>query len=220
MRSEKTVAVQAMVARALALALALALGGAYGCWPAMARVKPPHAEEYRLKAAFVYNLIPFVEWPADIKGNALVVCFAGEGGMEAALKAFFQGQNSAASGMEVRVARGRNEMRACNVLFLAYPDTTRMQKALSHLQAASVLTIGEGEEFVRMGGVIALAANENRLRLLVNPSAAQRAHLRISAKLLSMARTVPGEPGGKDCVIAEPGARDLVGAPGWTKGEV
>jgi hypothetical protein len=197
-RSENVMAVRAMVARAIALAFALGLGGAYGCCPAMAQGKPPHVEEYRLKAAFVYNLIPFVEWPADTKGKALVVCFAGEGAMETALKAFFQDQHSGVSVMEVRVARGRNEMRACDVLFLAYPDSTRMREALGHLQGASALTIGEGEEFVRMGGVIALAAQGRTLRLLVNPSAAQRAHLRISAKLLSMATVVTDEPGAKD----------------------
>ena len=187
-----------MFARALALALALGLGGVCWCRPATAQGKPPRAEEHRLKAAFVYNLIPFVEWPADTKGKAVVVCFAGEGAMEAALKAFFQDQNSGPTSTEVRVAHGRNEMRACNVLFLAYPDSARMREAMGQLLGASVLTIGEGEEFVHMGGVIALAAHGNTLRLLVNPSAAQWAHLRISAKLLSMATVVTYKPDAKE----------------------
>jgi hypothetical protein len=190
LRPEKVMAVRAMVARAVALALALGIFGGCCCWPAMAQEKAPRAEEYRLKAAFVYNLIPFVEWPADSKGKTLAVCFAGEGGMEAALQAFFQDQNSRAPAIEVLVARGRNEMRQCNVLFLAYPDSTRMREALSYLQGASALTIGEGEEFARIGGVIALVAHGNTLRLVVNPGAAQRARLRISARLMSMSTAV------------------------------
>jgi hypothetical protein len=196
-RPENVTGIHAMLARALALAIALGLGGAYWCWPAMAQGKPPRAEEYRLKAAFVYNLIPFVEWPAGTS-QRLVVGFAGEGPMEAALQAVFKDQKSAASGIEVRVAHGRNELRDCNVLFVAYPDSTRMRDALGQLPGTNVLTIGEGEEFVRMGGVIALVAHGNTLRLLVNPSAAQRAHLRISAKLLSLATAVTDDPGGKD----------------------
>ena len=98
----------------------------------------------------------------------------------------------------MRVARGRNELRACNVLFLAYPDGTRMREALAQLRGTSVLTIGDGEEFVRMGGVIAFEEQGNKLRLLVNPGAAQRAHLRISARLMSMSTAVSDDWGGKD----------------------
>lgn len=189
-RLESVMAARASTARAVVLAIGLGLSGAYGCRPAMAQGKPPRAEEHRLKAAFVYNLIPFVEWPTDTKGKGRIVCFAGEGAMEAALTAFFQDQRAGSPGMEVRVAHGRNEMRACSVLFLAYPDSARMREALSQLQGASVLTIGEGEAFVRLGGVIGLETQGNKLRLLVNANAAQRAHLRISAKLLSMSTAV------------------------------
>jgi hypothetical protein len=183
----------------LVAAIALVVGTAAARWvPMSAQGKPARAEEYRLKAAFVYNLIPFVEWPEGISGGALIVGFAGEGPMEAALQSFFKEQGTLASPIELRVARGRNDLRSCHVLFLAYPDSTRMREALAHLQGASVLTIGEGEEFVRLGGVIAFEPQGNKLRLLVNPSAAQRAHLRISARLMSMSTAVSEDLGGKD----------------------
>ena len=71
------------------LTVALALGMAAACWaPMAAQGKPTRTEEYHLKAAFVYNLIPFVEWPAGETGERLVVGFAGEGPMEAALQSF------------------------------------------------------------------------------------------------------------------------------------
>ncbi|MBZ5511561.1 MAG: YfiR family protein [Acidobacteriia bacterium] len=180
--------------RAIVLgAVALALGPGILSSPASAQGKHSLPEEHQLKAAFVFNLIPFVEWPAARAGERLVVGFAGEGPMETALQSFFKEQGPRASGIEMRVVHGRNELRACHVLFLAYPDGTRMREALAQLQGASVLTIGDGEAFVRMGGVIGFEAQGNKLRLLVNPNAAQRARLRISAKLMSMSTAVPDE---------------------------
>jgi hypothetical protein len=110
--------------------------------------------------------------------------------MEAALRKFLRDQRVGASQVEFRVVHGAGELRVCNAVFLAYPDDARMQEALSHLQGLSVLTIGDGEEFVHLGGVIAFQAEGNKLRLLVNPEAAQRARLHISAKLLTMATVV------------------------------
>lgn len=182
---------RAIVPGAMTLALVLGLG----IFSSRAAAQGKHSipEEHQLKAAFVYNLIPFVEWPAEATGGPLVVGFAGEGPMEAALRSFLKEQGTRSPGIEMRVVHGRNELRACHVLFLAYPDSSRMREALAQLHGASVLTIGDGAEFVRMGGVIGFEAQGNKLRLLVNPAAAQRARLRISARLMSMSTPVAEE---------------------------
>jgi hypothetical protein len=179
-------------------AVALALAPGIFSWRVAAQGRHSLPEEHQLKAAFVYNLIPFVEWPPEKTGGPLVVGFAGEGPMEAALRSFLKEQGTRAPGVEMRVVHGRNDLRACQVLFLAYPDSTRMREALAQLQGASVLTIGDGQEFVRMGGVVGFEAQGNKLRLLVNPGAAQRARLKISAKLLSMSTAVTDDWEAKD----------------------
>ena len=162
-------------------------------WPAGER-----AGEYQLKSAFVYNLMAFVDWPQGALGDRIVVGFAGEGPMEAALSAFLKNKSVGSSAIEVRVVHARNDLRACNVLYLAYPDSTRTRDGLAQVRNASVLTIGDGEEFVRMGGVIGLVAQQKTLRLAINPAAAQRARLTISAKVLNMASIVKEEGGARN----------------------
>jgi hypothetical protein len=53
-----------------------------------------------------------------------------------------------------------------------------------------VLTIGEGEAFVREGGMIGFIIENRRVRFDINQAAAMRSQLIMSARLLSVARTV------------------------------
>lgn len=151
------------------------------------------ANEYQLKAAFVYKLMSFVEWPAATVGDHMIVGFAGEGPMAAALIAMVHGKRLGMLPIEVRQVHSQAEMRACNVLIIAYPDSSRTQQALLHVRNMSVLTIGDGESFARMGGVIALVPREGTFQLAVNQRAATHANIRISSKLLTLAKLISGE---------------------------
>jgi len=60
------------------------------------------------------------------------------------------------------------------------------------------LTVGETEGFAVLGGIINLMVEGNKLHFEVNLNAAERAGLKISSKLLSMARIVKEQgPGGR-----------------------
>jgi len=117
--------------------------------------------------------------------------------MAAALSGFFKDKHIASRPVEVRDVRTRAEFRGCNVLVLAYPDGSRTREVLSQLQGTNVLTIGDGENFARLGGVVAFVPHENTFQLAVNPRAAERAHIKISSKLMSITKLVPDEESGK-----------------------
>jgi len=53
-----------------------------------------------------------------------------------------------------------------------------------------MLTVGEGDDFPAAGGVIGLVIEDNKVRFDVNLEAAERAGLKISSKLLKLARNV------------------------------
>lgn len=158
--------------------------------------QPQWASEYQLKAAFVSNIIPFIDWPQHSVGNQFVIGFAGEGPMGDALIAFFKDRRIASRPIEVRDVRTRAELRGCNVLLMAYPDRSRTREALAELQGTNVLTMGDGENFARLGGVVAFVPHDNTFQLAVNPRAAERAHIKISSKLMAMMKLVADEETG------------------------
>jgi hypothetical protein len=144
------------------------------------------ASEFELKAAFVYNLIPFVEWPAPISGP-MVICFAGEGPAPEGFVNFFSGKRAGTREIEVRTVHSGSGFRSCQVVLLAYQDASRTREALAQLSGKSVLSIGEGEGFARAGGVMAFLPSGNTYHLAVNPQAAERAGLKIRSQLMSIA---------------------------------
>jgi hypothetical protein len=55
---------------------------------------------------------------------------------------------------------------------------------------SAVLTVGEGNDFIRQGGVIAFVIDNRRVRFDISLRAATNASLKLSSKLLSVARSV------------------------------
>jgi hypothetical protein len=79
---------------------------------------------------------------------------------------------------------------------IAFPDKERISPILRSVQSANVLTVGQSDEFIRLGGTINLARNENSIELEINPKAAETAGLKISSRLLAVSRVVASPSGG------------------------
>jgi hypothetical protein len=79
-------------------------------------------------------------------------------------------------------------LRACHLLYVGDTNSARTAAILDELQGAPVLTVSDGAEFIRNGGIIGLIVEEGRMRFVINPATAQRAGLRLSSRLLQLAK--------------------------------
>ena len=61
---------------------------------------------------------------------------------------------------------------------------------MQNLHGSSVLTVGEMERFIPSGGIINFVIERNKVRFEINPNGAERARLKLSSQLLSLARVV------------------------------
>jgi hypothetical protein len=151
--------------------------------------------EYRLKAAFVYQFPQFVEWPAAAwRGvTAVQLCIARPNPFGRELDELVRGESLNGRPFAIREVGAPESLQGCHVLFVSAsaPGAAGM---LKEARAAAILTVGEGERFLDDGGIIALRVVERRVRFDVNTSAAQRVGLRISSQLLSLALNVRGGP--------------------------
>jgi hypothetical protein len=80
-------------------------------------------------------------------------------------------------------------------MFITAHDKKHVGEILSSLKNASVLTVGETENFTQQSGIIGFCLQENRIRFDINLQAAQHANLKISSRLLLLAKSVVGNPG-------------------------
>ncbi len=147
--------------------------------------------EYQVKAAFLLNFTKFVEWPESAfadPGSPVAICILGDDPFGAALDQVAAGET--ANGRKVTIQRIKRvpPPKSCQVLFVskAEKDFAKTVPALG----SGVLTVGEAEGFIRAGGMIAFVIENRRVRFDINQGAAEMAELKLSAKLLAVARAV------------------------------
>jgi hypothetical protein len=148
------------------------------------------ASESTLKAAFIYNFAKFAEWPADAPPtDPLTICVVGDPAIADALDETVKGRTI--DGRKVVVSRATLDgARSCHVLYLSGFDSKRGQQIVEDLKNAPVLTIGDREQFAQGGGIAGLFVEQGRMRFAINVEAAQRCRVRISSRLLSLAKIV------------------------------
>ena len=92
-------------------------------------------------------------------------------------------------GHPLKVDRLRNTDRAagCHVVFV--PAGVAPAGVLRSLSDTPVLTVGESDAFWRAGGMLRFVVDGQRVRFDANAKAAGAAGLRLSARLLQVARS-------------------------------
>jgi uncharacterized protein DUF4154 len=157
------------------------------------------SSEYQVKAAFLFHFAQFVDWPPGAfkdAGTPLAYCTAGGDPFHGALEASLNGK--VIDGRPVRVLHFKEaqKIQGCQVLFIGIADKKFISATLANLKGTPVLTVGESEHFVQDGGMIGFFLEDNRVRFDINLDAAGHARLKISARLLALAKTVIGGPKG------------------------
>ncbi len=155
------------------------------------RAAPEQISEYDVKAAFLMNFAKFVEWPSTAfasSGSPIAICILGKDPFGRAMDDVVEGET--VNGRKVTVQRMTDPPapKTCQMVFAAGAGK-ETAKALSGL-GRGVLTVGEGENFVRDGGIIGFVIENRRVRFDINQPAAVAAGLTLSSKLLSVARAV------------------------------
>ena len=149
--------------------------------------------EHQLKAAFVYNFAKFVEWPAGAFANPadpLRFCVLGDDVMAQELEELARSKTIAGRPVQARRVKSVDESQYCHVLFLGAPEQNRIRELPGPIRQAALLTVGESDTFLHGGGVINLVLDNEQLRFEVNLQAAEQARLKISSRLLALARAV------------------------------
>ncbi|HEV3410561.1 MAG TPA: YfiR family protein [Chthoniobacterales bacterium] len=146
--------------------------------------------EYALKSVFLYNFCRFIDWPDaafSSPNDPIVIGIFGEDPFGPLLDEAVQGEKF--HGRSIRIEHYRNPRDAirCHLLFISGSETPRVGEVLAAVAGRSIVTVGETESFLERGGMIALVADRNRIRLLVNPAPMRAAKLDVSSKLLRVA---------------------------------
>ena len=151
--------------------------------------------EYQVKAAYLFNFLKFVEWPDDSFADSLapiVIGVVGEDPFGSALPQVTIGKTVQGRDLVIRKYHTGEGVRGAHILFISPSEKKRLPMILSSLRGSSVLTVADTEGFLDAGGMIQFLNENDRVRFAINVEATSRANLKMSSKLLSLAKVVGG----------------------------
>ena len=155
--------------------------------------------EYQVKAAYLFNFLKFVEWPAEAFGDPLapiVIGIVGDDPFGNALPQVVIGKTVQGRDLVIRKYRAGEDLRASHILFISASEKKRLPQLLASLHGSNVLTVADVDGFLEEGGMIRLYSEGDRVRFAINVDATMMAKLKVSSKLLSLAH-VAGNNGKK-----------------------
>lgn len=150
-------------------------------------------EEYAIKAAYLVNFARLVAWPegrGPLADGRVTLCVRAGPEAMLAITEGVVGATVDGLGVATRSVGTPEELTGCHLLYVAAEPEQEAAALLERSVAQATLTVGEGEAFVRKGGMIGLVRLDNKLRFAIDRGEATRAGLRISSRLLRLSTWV------------------------------
>ncbi|HSW04055.1 YfiR family protein [Aquabacterium sp.] len=147
-------------------------------------------DELPLKAAIIFNLLLFVEWPGEAElpsGAPLLLCADRSSPLWPHLK-LLQDRPVRQRRLEAREVASTDEQRACHAWVL--DDAGQRPLAARVAGAGPTLVIGDGQRADEAGVTIGLRMNGSRLQFDIDMVQARQQRLQLSSKILRLARKV------------------------------
>jgi len=151
----------------------------------------------QIGAAFIFNFAKFTEWPAQTfvdSGSPLTVCFLGADDYRSAFRVIANAKAVNGRWVAVREVKSAGETRDCQIVYADSPSSAVIVGVLKNARQFSTLAIGTSEDFLSRGGTIRLFVESNRMRFDVNVGAVARTKIKLSSKLMALARSVVDLP--------------------------
>lgn len=149
--------------------------------------------EYELKAAYLLNFSKFVEWPNEEEaGETKPFCVGilGKDPFKRNMEKIVAGKTAKKRPIVIRRGNELSDVENCEIVFITTTDRRELERVIKILERDHALTVGESEQYMKAGGIIRFTLDKGKIRFEVNIDAAERAGLKISSKLLSLAKVV------------------------------
>jgi hypothetical protein len=156
------------------------------------------AGEQQIKVAFLYKFGSYVEWPPNVFSNAeapLVIGVVGADDMADELTKTVAGRMVNGRPVVVRKLRRGAGAASVNILYVGRSEGARAAESIAQVKGHPVLVVTDSEAAFEQGGTINFVLDGGKVRFDVAPPSSEQGNLRISSRLLAVARkVVTGRP--------------------------
>ena len=90
----------------------------------------------------------------------------------------------------IKRARRATDLKDCHLVFVCQSEKSRLKGIFQALRESPALLVSYLDQFCPQGGMIGLVIEEERIQFEINREAAEQKGLKISSKLLRLAKMV------------------------------
>jgi hypothetical protein len=147
------------------------------------------SNEYNVKAMFILNFMKYVEWPSESAGQVFRIGVAGESEIYPAL--MHMASNRPAEGKRVEIKKVTlDDAPGCQIIFVPREEVKSLAEWISRYNGKGVLIVTEDAGQKSAQAAINLVTVDNKIRFDINSKTARACGVRISSRLINLAREV------------------------------
>ncbi len=152
--------------------------------------------EFDVKAAYVYNFAKFIDWPQNYftEKDIIIIGVYKNQPFGEALERILADQKIKDKYWEIKFMNTLDDVTPCDIIFINTSSTQETILLLKKIDKNSTLTIGNNvPNFCQYGGIINFTTKNEAKRFEINNNSAIKHNLKISSKLLTLARIITDE---------------------------
>ncbi len=149
------------------------------------------AEEYEIKAAYLFNLGHFIRWNPEISAQYFGICVFGENPFGTNLNYVIErGKQIQEHNVLFKQLTSFKDIDSCHILFLSRSANAQFAAIFAAIKNKPILTVGDTERFIVEGGMVQFYRYEDKIRLMINPQIIKDSGLKANSRLMEIAQIV------------------------------
>ncbi|MEZ5673590.1 MAG: YfiR family protein [Thiotrichaceae bacterium] len=153
------------------------------------------AEEYEIKAAFLYNLGSYLRFPSsrlsdDDTSQPFHICILGRDPFQQNIDTAAENEQIQGHPTVIKRLQRVQDAGNCHILFISDSERSRFKAILQALHQLPILTVGDTDDFIDQGGMLKFYSDNNKIRLALDLGKIRAADIKPSANLLKIVKIV------------------------------
>jgi hypothetical protein len=145
--------------------------------------------EDAITSIFLSNVLGYVEWTGTSPA-AYTICMAADDEMKNTLRNHLATRKSG-NNISMRSLDTSRDTSGCSAVYIdEFSNPKGISYIINNAREQQVLTIGNGADFIKQGGLIQLKFEKRKLVLSLNRTASQDYRINFNPRLVSLARHV------------------------------
>lgn len=156
------------------------------------------AEEYEIKAAFLYNLGNYLRFPEtalseDNVEQEFFICILGRDPFQQNIDTAAEDEKIQGHPVKIKRLQRIQEAEGCHLLFISDSERSRLKNLFQTLAHRPILTVGDMDDFIEQGGMLKFYNDNNKIRLALDLEKVRAVDIKPSANLLKIVKLY-GDP--------------------------